>query len=875
MIPLTSLPVHVAQVGRRLNVCSPDDLASLFLETSYMAEVGIKTIALVLHAALRERAPGHAYRFAYALIRADGLGTWESTIRALSSQPLAGYLSPEIQPFLEWLSRRRTKAEDDWFRAAKDEAGTVLEQLGGDEQPFGNKPTVRDLITALVQIRNKTKAHGAVTSDFYMSANSAYLACVGALIHQCPAFSWSWMHLSRRNSGKVRGICLAGDNPHHMKDSEGAQFSLETKAGVYFQPAPNSRPIFVGDLLKSNRDCTAFALPNGGYRDDGSCEFLNYSSGKTLREDASAFLRPPAPLAASETEGAAAFDVQSNLFGNLPIPYSGYVERELLQDELEKKLLDRNHPIITLHGGGGMGKTSLALFVAHKLARASTPHFEFIVWFSARDVDLRPSGPSPVRPAVLDLPAISKQFGSLFGVDASLEAFAHVLQTPKAHSDRGILFIFDNFETLADAAEIHRFLDEHTHLPNKVLITSRERAFKADYPIEVRGMELSEATILLQNSSRELGIETEMTPDVVRAIYTYTGGHAYVMRVILGEMAKEGRYTPPRTLMPRRLDIVDAVFERSFNKLSDAGRNVFLTVANWRSEISELALIVVLGQRGFDVEVGLEECQRLSLIAQNHLPDGTPCYAAPQLARVFGQKKLQGDTDRLVLQEDLEILRKFGVLSNAGQNDQTQEAIIRRFVLWCTTEAEGKTGDVIEPLDRILETLANLWAPGWLSLADFRRRTKQPGESILYALRRAVEEQPFDKYAWLERAKFAEQCQDEATRVASLISAVDADPTDVELIRDVALQLVKYIDAHKFEIPKTRRGVYLASVRAHMERISAKLDATGFSRLAWLFLLEENVSKAKEHAEAGCALDPTNHHCLKLLEKIESQIRSQ
>ena len=640
MIPLNSLPVHLAQVGRRINVCSPDGVASLFLETSYMAEVGIKTIALVLHAALRERAPSHAYRFAYELLRADGLGTWESAIRGLSSQPLAGYLSPEIQPFVEWLSRRRTKPEDDWFRAAKDGAATVLEQLGGDEQPFGNKATVRDLITALVQIRNKTKAHGAVTSDFYMSANSAYVTCVEALIKQCPAFSWAWIHLSRRESGKVRGIYLAGDNPHHMRDSEGAQFSSETNVGVYFQPAPSSRPIFVGDLLRSNRDCTVFALPNGAYRDDGSCEFLNYSTGRMSREDASAYLRPPAPLSASETEGAATFDIQSNVLGNLPVPQSGYVERKQLQDELEKKLLDRNHPIITLHGGGGMGKTSLALFVAHKLAGLATPHFEFIVWFSARDVDLRPSGPSPVRPAVLDLPTISKQFGSLFGADASLDGFAQVLQTPKAHSDKRILFIFDNFETLADVAEIHRFLDEHTHLPNKVLITSRERAFKADYPIEVRGMELSEATIMLRNSALELGIDEEMTPDVIDAIYTYTGGHAYVMRVILGEMAKERRYIPPRTLMPRRLDIVDAVFERSFNKLSDAGRNVFLTVANWRSEISELALIVVLGQRGFDVEAGLEECQRLSLIAQNHLPDGTPCYTAPQLARVFGQKKI-------------------------------------------------------------------------------------------------------------------------------------------------------------------------------------------------------------------------------------------
>jgi hypothetical protein len=112
MIPLNSLPVHVAQVGRRLNVCSPDDVASLFLETSYMAEVGIKTIALVLHAALRERAPSHAYRFAYELLRADGLGTWESAIRAFfttaSGVPVARNPAiPRVAQSSENKARRR------------------------------------------------------------------------------------------------------------------------------------------------------------------------------------------------------------------------------------------------------------------------------------------------------------------------------------------------------------------------------------------------------------------------------------------------------------------------------------------------------------------------------------------------------------------------------------------------------------------------------------------------------------------------------------------------------------------------------------------------------------------------------------------------
>ena len=68
----------------------------------------------------------------------------------------------------------------------------------------------------------------------------------------------------------------------------------------------------------------------------------------------------------------------------------------------------------------------------------------------------------------------------------------------------------------------------------------------------------------------------------------------------------------------------------------------------------------------------------------------------------------------------------------------------------------------------------------------------------------------------------------------------------------------RVVNSRILEIPKARRGVYLASVRPHMERVAHKLDATGLSRLAWLFLLEENVRKGREYANQGCAIDPTN-----------------
>ena len=861
-IDSNKLPTPLALVVRRLGVAGANAGAETFLLASYLAEAAIKLVVVALYAGLREKAPEHAYRMAYDIVRADGLGTQEAWIRQATSQPLAGFLPPAFNEVVGWAGKVRTKSEDAWFQEASEAVGQVFGLLGLDPPFSHRRPTVRDLVAALVQLRNKTRAHGAVGADFFDRANSPYLHSVGLFLVHCPAFAWRWVHLLRRDNGRIRGVLLHGSEPTHLRDAEVASIAV-SEPGVHVWPPSVSHPIPCADLLLSNRECSEFLLPNGGFLGKSGW-FMDYATGSARQLDLEGFARPPAPLPPSETHGLPAFDIQSNVFGNLPPLLPGYVTRASLEAELDRRLRDRNHPIITLHGRGGIGKTSLALRAAHSLAAEPAPTFEFICWFSARDIDLRPRGPAEVRPAVANLAAVSAAYGSLFEADGSIESFAAALSSPSA--SKGTLFIFDNFETMEGVRELHEFLDTHTHLPNKVLMTSRERAYKADFPIEVRGMDRAESFALMKYAARQLAIEQLVTDEVMGSVYEYSEGHPYVMRVLVGEIASENRYVPAKSLLPRRLDIVNAVFERSFNKLSPDGRRVFLTVGCWRSLVSELALLVVLGQRGVDVEAGVDECRRLSLLEASTFLDEQPAYSAPQVARLFARKKLEGDPDRLLIEEDLAILQRFGVVPTAQRVNVPQEESLLRFVEWCLGQVNAPQ-DVMR-LDRSLEALAELWPQGWLWLARYRMKRGAPHSDTEYVLRRAVEEMPSNKEALLARADFALRAGDEATYISSRLLAVEADPRDKYLLREVASDVCKYINEHSQDIPIARRSLYLATLRDHMGKLAAELDATGLSRLAWLHLLENNKSDAWRYASLGLKKEAGNRHCFNIIERL-------
>jgi hypothetical protein len=864
------LPTPIAQVAQRLNTVGFNHGADTFLPISYIAESFLKALAATLVAGLRTASDTEAYRYEYELLHSDSLGPWNDTVRSISSYPLVNSLPPEFRPLTAWLTRKSPKHTDPGLDAAVLDCESILEQLGSDIRIGTPKRSVLDVLTMLVVIRSKTKAHGAQGIEFFHSANKQYAGVLRWILETCPALTWAWLFARSPTTPGPKQIILEGLTPHPMPASD-LRLAAAPPAGVCILPTPtvSRRALALGVLLHTSADCHSFQFPNGNCRSDADYEFIDYSSGHLTRRVLHSHSLPPAQLPLSETHGTELLDVQSNVFGNLPSTPAQYVSRPRLERELEDRLRDRNHHIITLHGRGGAGKTHLALCVAHQIANLAPPRFDRILWFSARDMDLTPTGPKKVAPDVLSLDQVVRAYARLEDAPSTRDTFAKALHDAEPPWPNGTLFIFDNFEALADSSAIHRFLDTHCHLPNKVLITSRERAFKADFPIEVSGMEKFEAFALMTNAARELRIEGHLTDRVMGDMFNYAEGHAYVLRMLVGEIAKEGRFVPPQQLLPKRLDIIDAVFERSFEKLTYAGRWAFLTVANWRSFVPEVAVVVVLSRHNFDSEAGLEECVRLSLLTTDMMVDGDPCYYAPQLARVFAKKKLDGDPDKLGILEDIQMIQHFGVLGTESLKRTGQAEVIQNYIRWVQAEAKTSSAGRRQQLGSCLEAVAGMYPAAWLEVAKYWELHSPNQTKTLEALRRAVEEMPLNKDAWLKRAEYAKRAGDDSVYLASLISAVDAEPENLSLLSGVALRLVDHLTSNKDAIPKDRRGIYLASVRSKLAGRAGDLDAVGLSRLAWLYLLEDRREEAQTFAERGLERDPRNEHCRKIIDRIK------
>ena len=867
------LPLDLVQ--KRVEARRAESQVALFHDLLHLAEAFLKTYVAAIVAGVPNESDRHRYRLCHKLVRAAGIGEWDEVLADVSTGPASQHLMPGASAIQQELSQRCGPGS--WVYDATALLHACLKEIAPDAEPLPTRAEGRRWFNVLVQFRNKTKGHGAITNDIVAKILGDLERSIRLYIDNSVVPRLQWVFVKRNLSGKyhVAGLSAGSSAFDKLKGDR----STSLLDGVYIDLGGHCRV----ELIETSVDLTEFYYPNGQFRPSSrGSEWLSYITGALKNTDGTPYLAPATVLPPSGTEGAHTLDVIGRCFANLPPDPSEYVSRDELEADLTRVLADDRHPVVTLVGRGGIGKTSLALRVLHQLAHSEDVRFTGIVWLSARDIDLLPQGPKLVKPFVLTTKGIAHEVASLFqpiGWDQKKFDAEKYLSEALGKSQEGpLLIVFDNFETVHQPIDVFNWLDTYVRSPNKILITTRHRDFRGDYAVEVGGMTEAQCGRLVRTTAAYLRMRAAITAEFCRDVYRESEGHPYVVKVLVGE-AVEGRLVQKvERIVAGRDDLLDALFERTYARLSPAGKRVFLTLCNWRSLVAQLALDAAFLRptqaERIDTWATLEELRRVSFIDEHVSPkDRARFVSVPVVGSVFGRRKLSVSPDRIEVESATRFLHRFGAM----QPSDVQHGIeprIHRFLGSLSEELDRANLDLTAEKP-VLELIAHSHPATWLTIADLWRESGHldAPKEVRLALERYIEMAPPNgeqRLAWESIAAIERQQNNwfgfvnAQVHIAELqdanIATISAAVNTVNIVR-------KYLESDAEALLSIDRRL-----TAVMEPKISTGDATDCSRLAWVLVHSGKNERALEIIDCGLRLDPSNEYCRKLKATVWERI---
>ena len=652
---------HLDLVLQRVEQSRSESVSALFSDLLHLGEAFLKAYTATLVAGLPDERNRHRYRLCHKLVRAASIGEWDEVLADASTGPASQHLLPGASAIQQELAQRYRRGS--WPFDATVLLHKCLVRILPNVEPMPSKVDGRRWFALFVHLRNKTKGHGAPTHKVITEMIDDLERSIRLYLDNSVVPRMEWAFIKRNLKGKFNVVALSGDTLafNHLKSSR----TISIPNGIYIDLGVLSRV----ELIDTNVDVKDFHYPNGHFR-GRKCEWISYITGTVKQVDGTPYLAPATALPSSVTEGQRALDLIGRCFSNLPLAPSDYVVRKELESELAEVLTNDRHPIVTLVGRGGIGKTSLAIHVLRELAHAVEDRFFGILWFSARDIDLLPEGPKLVKPSVLTTKDIARSFVALVepkgwnsrGFDAN-----EYVEKALGSSQLGpLLIVFDNFETIQQPLDVFNWMDTYIRSPNKILITTRHREFRGDYPVEVGGMTEPECDKLVDTAASSVGATVPITDSFRKRVYKESEGHPYVVKILVGE-ARAGQFQKIERVVASRDDLLDALFERTYAHLSPAAKRVFLTLSNWRSLVAQVALDAVLlrpeEDERIDTRAALEELLRVSFVDE-HISqcDEGVFFSVPFVASLFGRRKLSVSPDRIEIESSMRFLYRFGAM---------------------------------------------------------------------------------------------------------------------------------------------------------------------------------------------------------------------
>lgn len=820
-------------------------------------EMCIKYITVLSLSLLSVYESSKAHRTACTLVRANSIGDWTTQLDQIS-QRLARIQTQTTREMSRRLRERisaQALPEHNVIKASAAVEGILgLLMMLDEDRILGSRPNLINILKQLAAIRNKTRGHGALTSVFYRPAAPLLSAAAVAISELLT--NLGTLALVSYESESPGAFLLNGSSPAELVD-----FAYGGEPGSVWWLTAHDGAVPLLSLMTVTELNLDTGFVNGGWNEASlQAEILCYENGSTYRQSLPEY-RDSLPPPPSSTDGGEHLVYFPSTAHNLPSGVDRYVHRTELEVTLESLLRDRTHRLISLQGPGGSGKTSLALTLSHGLASGGGP-FDYIIWVSARDIDLLVEGPVPRSRQVKDLETFATYLCRLLelpGPDPET-ACANFLR------DGAIpcLVVLDNLETITNPTAVQRFLDDNVVLPSKVLITSRHERFRGDFPVAVGGMEEPEAIQLLLSEARANFCEGDITASIEKQVLLLSNRLPYVIKMLVAQFTHTRNVNQALSNISSHEELMDALFERSFALLPADGQWLYLLLGR-RLTCQEWILSALASFQGYRFDNGKAALLRHSLVAERGEGDYVS-LALSSLAGKHSARTLIGHE----LEAEVEILDRILSETYNPTVDNPSPSLHR---LWEAIAHRRAIGGLSwEEAVRLGQAVCSRRNEAWAALAECLAAAGAPPDEVRAAFKRSVEAQPTTPEIWRSFSGFELRQGDGLTAARYGARAIDYGLSDLNFALQIAGDLVSELTSRK-DIGAAQRDMYVSGVTTFLQARSAELDATGWSRLGWLYLIRsakdtdpqrEFIRKALWCAEQGLRIDPSNHHCKQL-----------
>lgn len=298
---------------------------------------------------------------------------------------------------------------------------------------------------------------------------------------------------------------------------------------------------------------------------------------------------------------------------NLPLPdydETGLVGRSKEVEDVLKLIRRRRESVITITGEGGIGKTALALDVAYHLVDDPSQPFEAILWTSLKQERLTASGIQEISNAARDIMGAVQPLGRALdtGFQGSLDELADALK------DLNVLIVFDNLETVGglDFSQVYETLPESTIY----LVTSRigvgqyERRYALPPLSERDSLRLFNDFVRARRVQALTRLASETRAEVVKRLRNSPLAIRWFVLAV-----EAGR--DPLTLIRNQEELLQFCVRSVYDSLSLHARDVLAALSVLARPVSSDELVVLLDKSTDEVNIGLQELIRGSLIRRD------------------------------------------------------------------------------------------------------------------------------------------------------------------------------------------------------------------------------------------------------------------